>query len=106
MNGYENSKIPHLFELMTERRVKAKDISEATGIAAGSIADWKAGRSTPTGDRLIALANFFDVSVEYLVGSDNDSNYIDILFKEKIKGLSEEQKKDVVKYIEFLKQKG
>jgi Helix-turn-helix. len=58
MIGYENSKIPRLFELMESRKIKAKDVTAATGITSGTLSDYKSGRSTPSGDRLLALANF------------------------------------------------
>ena len=106
MIGYENSKIPRLFELMEERKIKAKDVTAATGITSGTLSDYKSGRSTPSGDRLLALANFFNVSAEYLLG--NDEIAIDPL-SQKIQAetnqLSDEQKADVLKYIEFVKTK-
>ena len=106
MIGYENSKIPRLFELMEGRKIKAKDVTAATGITSGTLSDYKSGRSTPSGDRLLALANFFEVSAEYLLG--NDEIAVDPL-SQKIQAetnqLSENQKADVLKYIEFIKTK-
>lgn len=106
MIGYENSKIPRLFELMEDRKIKAKDVTVATGITSGTLSDYKSGRSTPSGDRLLALANFFNVSAEYLLG--NDEIAVDPL-SQKIQAetnqLSDEQKADVLKYIEFVKTK-
>ena len=105
MHGYENSKIPRLFELMAQRRIRAKDVAEATGISSGSITDWKNGKSVPSGERLLALANFFDVTAEYLLGIDKDENAMDLKIQAEAKQLSDEQKADVLKYIEFVKQK-
>lgn len=102
MIGYENSKIPRLYEMMEERGVKAKDITAATGISSGNIADWKSGRSTPSGERLVTLASFFGVSVEYLTGSDQDENALDKKIQSQVSQLSDEQKQDVLKYIRFV----
>ena len=74
MRGYENSKIPRLFEMLELRNLKAKDLAVATGISSGSITDWKSGKSTPTGERLAAIANFLNVSADYLLGIDNTPN--------------------------------
>lgn len=63
MNGFENFE-----KLLDERGMKMKDISMATHIAPSTFSDWKSGRSTPKIDKLIALANYFDVDVEYLAG--------------------------------------
>lgn len=71
MRSYEDSKIPRLFQLMEERNIKATELSNATGITKGSITDWKRGKSVPSGKRLIALCNFFDVTAEYLLSTDD-----------------------------------
>lgn len=102
MKGYENSKIPRLYEIMEQRNIKAKDITAATGISSGSLTDWKTGRSAPTGERLIALASYLDVSVEYLIGTEQDENALDLKIQNEISQLSDEQKKDVLKYIKFV----
>ena len=70
MNKYSKSKIPRLYELMDERGIKAKDITAATGISSGNIADWKSGRSAPKAQSLSMLAEFFGVSVDYLIGNE------------------------------------
>ena len=49
--------IPKLFELMKEKGITAKKLSEDTGISQGNISDWKSGRSKPSGDKLIVIAN-------------------------------------------------
>lgn len=53
-------------------RGTAKKISDATGISTGNISDWGSGRSKPTAEALVLLADYFDVSVDYLLGrTDN-----------------------------------
>lgn len=49
-------------------RGTAKKISDATGISTGNISDWRSGRSKPTAEALVLLADYFDVSVDYLLG--------------------------------------
>ena len=56
-----------IFEkLLKEKGVKAADVCRATGIKSPVFADWKKGKSSPNVDKLILLANYFSVSVEYL----------------------------------------
>jgi len=106
MRGYENSKIPKLFETMEERKLRAKDVCNATGITAGSITDWKSGRSVPSSDNLVTLSNYLDVSVNYLMGTEEaKQNAMDLKIQAEAKQLSENQKADVLKYIEFIKTK-
>lgn len=58
-------------ELMKEKGVTAYKVSSDTGIAQSTLSDWKSGKITPKIDKLILLANYFDVDVEYLVGNSN-----------------------------------
>ena len=47
-------------------------VSKATGIAQSTFSDWKSGRSTPKADKLKKIAEFFGVSVSYLLGGDEE----------------------------------
>lgn len=38
-----------------------------TGITKSTFSDWKSGRSIPKADKLLCLAKYFDVSVEYFL---------------------------------------
>lgn len=59
--------LQNLFVLLTPRGT-SKKLSEATGISTGNISDWKSGRSKPTADALILVADYFGCSVDYLLG--------------------------------------
>lgn len=65
-------KIPKLFELMKERNITAKKLSDDTKISTGNISDWKSGRSTPSAERIVLLATYFGVSSDYLLGLDTE----------------------------------
>ena len=62
------SKIPILFQLMRQRNITAKQLSEDTGISAGNISDWKSGRSKPSMEKVAILADYFHVSTDFLLG--------------------------------------
>lgn len=64
----QQSSIPILFELLEKRHITAYKLSKDIGISQGNISDWKTGRKTPSMKALIALADYFDVSIDYLVG--------------------------------------
>lgn len=64
-----NCKMPRLFELMKEKKITATALSAATGISSGNISDWKHGKSAPSRAALQKLAQFLDVSIEYLEGA-------------------------------------
>lgn len=53
-------------KLRDEKSVKDADIARETGITKSTFTDWKNGRSMPGTDKLIKIAEFLEVSVEYL----------------------------------------
>ncbi len=56
-----------IFEELCEKfRVTPYRVCKETGISTGTISNWKAGRYTPKGDKLIKIAEYFGVSLEYL----------------------------------------
>lgn len=60
--------INNLFKLLAERAISAKKLSDDTGISTGNISDWKSVRSQPSINALITIANYLNVSIDYLVG--------------------------------------
>lgn len=66
--------LDNLFFLIEKSGLKTTQISKDTGISAGNIGDWKSGRSMPSAVKLDILANYFNVSVDYLLGRTNKPN--------------------------------
>ena len=64
-----------IFErLLKERGVTAYKVSKSTGIGASTFSDWKNGRSTPKQEKLQKIADYFGVTVDYLItGQENFS---------------------------------
>lgn len=60
-----------MFERYAELRDKAgitnADVSAETGISPTVFSDWKSGKSKPKADKLLKLARYFAVSVEYFI---------------------------------------
>jgi len=51
-----------------------KEVSEKTGLSQSSISLYISGKRKPASDAIIKIANFFNVSADYLLGiSDNPS---------------------------------
>ena len=61
-----------LVKLMEERSVTAYQVAKATGMSNTALSRYKAGKQAPAIDQLIAIADFFGVSTDYLLGrTDN-----------------------------------
>jgi len=59
-------------DLKRIRGVQSKDIAEAIGVSRPAISQFTKCSSTPSADTLIALADYFNVSLDYLVGRSDD----------------------------------
>lgn len=57
-----------LMKLIEERGVTAYQIAKATGLSNTALSRYKSGKQDPAIDKLIAIADFFDVSTDYLLG--------------------------------------
>lgn len=54
-------------KIRDQRGVKDADVAKATGITKSTFSDWKSGRSHPKHEKLQKIADFFDVSIEYMM---------------------------------------
>lgn len=59
-------------ELRIENGLKQKDLAQAVHIAANTLSQFEAGKANPSYDVLIALADYFEVSADYLLGRADD----------------------------------
>ena len=54
-------------QLRNAKGVRDSDVAKATGIQPSTFTDWKNGKSNPKLEKLIKIAQFFDVSIEEFV---------------------------------------
>lgn len=65
-----------LYKLMKENHLTSKQLSESLKIGKNQIKYWKDNGNIPSGDTLIALSDYFDVSIDYLLGRTDDPKAI------------------------------
>lgn len=64
--------LDNLYKVMNERKISSSKLAKDNNISTGNISDWKMGRSNPKTDTLIKIADYLNVSIDYLVGrTDN-----------------------------------
>lgn len=56
-------------QLLEENGITAYKVSKDTGIATSTLSDWKNGRSVPKQDKLSKIAEYFNVSIDWLLGN-------------------------------------
>lgn len=81
--------------LLSTHGVSAYQVAKATGISTGSLSDWKKGRSSPKADKLQKIADYFGVTVDYLLGNEQKEKPA-----AKSDGLTEKDERDIGKKIE------
>lgn len=54
-------------QLLDRTGKKASDVAKATGIPSSTFSDWKKGKSSPKAEKLQKIADYFGVSVDYLM---------------------------------------
>ena len=61
-----------IFKLIEKKGTTQYRVGKDLGISDGLISDWKAGRSSPTAERLVKLAKYFGVTTDYLLGVSDE----------------------------------
>ena len=61
-----------LIELKNQRNLLQKEIATGSKLSLRGYQNYERGVREPNADALIALADFFDVSIDYLVGRSDD----------------------------------
>lgn len=68
MNGFSNI----LRELRTEKSLSQKELAEILNYTQSNISEWEKGSVEPKATALKTIANYFKVSVDYLLGLEDD----------------------------------
>jgi transcriptional regulator with XRE-family HTH domain len=61
-------------KLLEERGITAYKVSKETGVATATLTEWKNGTYQPKVDKLMLIAKFFDVPIEYFLTEDGDKD--------------------------------
>ena len=72
-----------LLELRKERNISQKELAFSLGITTGAVANYEVGSRTPRVNDLIKMADFFGVSIDYLLGRTNNPTIpmVELAFK-------------------------
>lgn len=102
-------------KLRDAKGYKDADIARMTGIKKASISDWGNGKTIPKADKLIAIAECLDVSLDYLLTGKEKMYSEDMALIENIRHdrammdalekyltLSDEKKKHIIETINML----
>ena len=75
INPYTSTLTPYLTEelynLRKEKGLSQDDLAKAVGLTHTAIGLWEQGKRVPNLDSVIALSNFFGVSLDYIAGLED-----------------------------------
>lgn len=60
------------YNLCLQKGTKPNPVAQEINISSGIITKWKNEGTLPSGENLVKLANYFDVSVDYLLGRTDE----------------------------------
>ena len=86
-------------QLLSKYGVTAYKVAKETGITTATLSNWKQGKYTPKQDKLQKIADYFGVSLEYLMTGKEDA------VKEKAPKLSARDERDIKKDLDSLRGK-
>lgn len=80
-----------LKELREEQNLSQDDVAKAINTSQRNIGRWENGSNEPTANFVIRLANFFECSIDYLLGRSDDFGNVVIQNKKSPELTSEEK---------------
>ena len=102
--GYDNIIAVRIRKLMEERHTTQQELAENTGCSRQAIAQYADGSNAPNIDKLVSIAKYFDVSLDYMVGlSDVPTADKDVQFVCEYTGFTQEAIKELQSEKEFIK---
>lgn len=87
-------------QLRTEKNITQEELGKIVGVVKSTMSMYESGKSTPNDDIKKILANYFDVSIDYLMGFTDERKQ----YKASNPDLNKKDEKDIEKATEqFLK---
>lgn len=68
-----------IFELRKERGLSQREAAKIFGVSQGTFNNWENSNTQPSIEQLIAIARFFEVSVDYLIGNADEIGVINLI---------------------------
>jgi len=106
----ENKSFQDVFkELRLEKKMSQDKIAEELDVSQSLVNKWENNQSTPAPEMLEYIADYFNVSVDYLIGRskyknlETDNSELENALFSKVKELSDEDKKVVLDVMNAIK---
>lgn len=98
--------LTNILILLKKQNKKQIELSNYLDLSKNVFTEWKSGRNTSYMKHLPKIAEFFDVSVDFLLGKEttaNENDFTYALYNELTHDLSQEQIEQIKKFADFLR---
>lgn len=99
-----------LKKIRVANKCTQQKLADKLNVSRSTVAMWEKGDSEPNTDTLTAISEFFNVSVDYLLGKeektptiDEQMNDIEFALYGEVKDLTDEQKQEILDFVKFKK---
>ncbi|MCM1121800.1 MAG: helix-turn-helix domain-containing protein [Ruminococcus flavefaciens] len=96
------------YHLCEANNKKPTPVGKEIGVSSGIISTWKKEGYCPSGEMLIKIANYFNCSIDYLVGRSDcisiqksELSSEELLFMKKLRTLPEDSQEEIVHMINY-----
>lgn len=86
----KNLSYDRFVNLLNSKGITPYKVHKDTGIATATLSDWKNGKSTPKPDKMQILADYFNVSLEYLITGNEHEGGETYFLNEETKEIAQE----------------
>lgn len=83
-------------QLLQKKGVSSYKVAKEAGVTQTALSNWKSGRSTPTAKTLQKIADYFGVTIDYLMTGNDSSEQ---------KGLTARDNRDIAKDLDSIMEK-
>lgn len=94
--------------LRKEKKITQTDLAKGVHVTQQTVTAWESGRAVPNANTLDALANYFNVSADYLLGRTKEKNNNKKLSdNQKLvaysidPGISDEERRDIIEMVKI-----
>lgn len=98
-------------ELRKKNNVTQKQLADLLQVSQQTVGSWEVNRAEPNTDILKQLSRTFDVSIDYLLGNESESNQREIKYSKRLRNLAahatdditDEEMNEILSFIDFIK---
>lgn len=80
-------------QLLKKHKITPYRVHKETGVAQSTLSDWKNNKGTPKAENLKKIADYFGVTIDYLMGNDESS-------EKKLPTLTKKDERDIAKKLD------